>query len=220
MSSKIIPIFLIILLASILLYFTVFYRPPKEKYFPLLEQIPELKELDKFQLRDFWYENTCEIRENKSVISFAHIQKNNNDYQISCEKGFLYYQTNFVIPLGLPTYFGYIKTCDQQTAILIDKAVREKYNCIWPLQNPIPENLTDYYVFSLGCNWLSNNGATEFLTINPSRMSPVHQCLQKIVKPSNEMSYTCCKSFVFGVIDLKNNKLYLSTYPKIALSPK
>lgn len=213
-----IAIFLIILISLIPTYFLFFKKihKPILTYSSILEKNPELKEVNVSILKSFWRDNNCTIWPNSSIISFAHIQKSNSGYNISCEQGF--YDRNFKMPMNLPVYSGYVKECSQQAAILIDAAVREPYNCIWPNRYTIPENLTDYYVFSLGCKWLSNDEAREFLSTDSSKIRPVQQCFQKILTPAENSSRTCCKSFAVGVLDLKNNQLYASRYFDITLT--
>jgi hypothetical protein len=91
--------------------------------------------------------NLSEIK----LVNLVHIHKEDSTFKISCKFGPLYRDTPFdnFYPESLIS-LGKIKSCDEETAKIIDKIARTpKRDCRLPLETPLPPYLNDYYIVTL-----------------------------------------------------------------------
>ncbi len=86
---------------------------------------------------------SCEFSPEKSIITEIEINKQGNHFTIHCSKGPRYDYTNY--------YYFRFSNCSESDAKIIDNAVRKENNCMFPLSNPIPNNLNHYIAIIAQC---------------------------------------------------------------------
>jgi hypothetical protein len=135
----------------------------------------------------------CGIPREHSLVNVAHIKKNGDQFEISCEYGPLHEGLDYQNANSPDVYMGLIKKCDENVARLIDVSVRIGNNCVFPVDNPIPDNLTDYYAVYFACK--ENFVSSSTIAINP--------CLAEM------MNNTPYYSGTIGVIDINKRIFYV-----------
>lgn len=142
----------------------------------------------------------CTVPKEQSLINLVHIRKHDNSYEISCEFGPAYDKVSYSVNGQTPlVYFGWVsgKKCDEEIAREIDNSVRKIDECAMPMLKPIPDDLTDYYVFSLYCR---NNLKREY--ISSPKGTP--KCVSSVLGSSNtvQIAYQ-------GVVDLRTGMFWV-----------
>jgi len=199
MSDKkiafIFSIFLLIVALLILFYvFRVEEGPSKPSTYVTLESPLLQKVSESFpNYYDFINPMNCSIPKSNSLINIAYIRKTNLRIEITCEFGPLYNELDYQYFSDVDVWFGLIKYCGKNAAFFIDDAVRTQGNCIFPLDNPIPSDLTDYYVVYFACNKYEN-------TLPPGK----NECYSEITNLGKTTFYTG----TLAVIDINKRIVY------------
>jgi len=135
----------------------------------------------------------CSIDIAESIINVAHIKRIGDKFEISCNFTSLHEGLDYQNIENSSVFFGLIKNCDENAAKLIDAAVRSKLNCIFPMNKPIPDSLTDYYAVYFACSKYVNT-----MSPNPP------PCYRKITNLENTLFYVG----TIGVIDVDKGIFY------------
>lgn len=189
-KKKLFVIILLILFLGFAVSF-VFLINQKPIHIKFSENMSELDNYD-FAFASNW--NGCANPFNESLVNVAHIIRNGTNYEITCQFGKLHSEIYYQDTNNSYVYLGYIKNCDTQSAKVIDEAVRTGPNCIFPVSNPIPNDLNNYYVAYFGC--------TKFTLAGVPR--PSNTCMAQLQGPDDTSIY----DGFWGVIDIKTSMIY------------
>src|SRR3989344_948076 len=143
-------IFGIVIVIGIVLAFIILYSH-KPVHVSFSDNFSELRNVDFWFLSNWDNSWKCDNPANESLVNAAHIKKIGSNYEITCEFGKLYSEIYYQDKNNSYVYLGYIKNCNEQSAKLIDDAIRNGPNCIFYGNSGIQDNMDDYYVFYFGC---------------------------------------------------------------------
>jgi hypothetical protein len=181
-------IFIIIVVGIVLAFIIFYFRKPVHVSFS--DNVSELNNFDFSRLSNW----NCANPLNDSLVNAAHIKRVGSNYEITCEFGKLHSEIYYQDVNNSYVYLGYIKNCDEQTAKLIDDAVRSGPNCIFPVSSAIPDTMNDYYVYYFGCN--------KFHLSDVPRSSDY--CMAQLQDINNPTIY----DGGWGVVDVKTSIVY------------
>ena len=124
---------------------------------------------------------SCDFSPDNSIITEIEINKvyknGNPTYKMKCVPGPRYNYTKY--------YYFKFCNCSESDAKLIDSSVRKKNDCFFSLNNPIPDDVTNYIVIIAQC-------------VPDEKVSVGISCLPG--KPHASVFY--------AVYDIKSGKLY------------
>lgn len=118
---------------------------------PPLLRVRSFEDAEKFflyseRMKRLWNESNCTSPfTSDSIILTIHIKKGNYTLSIACKRGNAYYKFGENIPL--------FDECNQEVASIIDNAIRVPQHYDFPLDEPVPPIVNDYYALYLLCNW-------------------------------------------------------------------
>lgn len=121
-----------------------------------IQKLPEVRvrnfeEAEKFflyseKMRRLWNESNCTSPLHMdSIILTIHIRRENDTFSIACKRGNAYYRFGEYVPL--------FDECDQEVARVIDNAIRIPEHHDFPLEEPVPPTVNEYYALYLLCDW-------------------------------------------------------------------
>ena len=157
----------------------------KEEKIPLYENMTNIF-LSSDMIKNYWGEYDCKIALNDSIINVLYIRKEGNNTAFDCFTGPFYSRVSEENKIR----------CTEEEINKIYTAVYKKNNCTFPLANPLPNDVREFYSIKMACNVLKS---------------------QKQMNESNESFYTKTKpicpksgyySIFYFVADPETKKIY------------
>lgn len=151
-SKKDMIIYSLIMVIVVLSVYTIFICKPLPSLktstvatsFLVSKQFPQVNTRTDFSRMEAEWSNTnCENKREDSLILLLHIKKTGAGYEIGCEEG-----PQISNLKGIPDVYGAYGGCNQQTAENLNILLRmSNSDRNFYIEDDIPGNLNDYYVF-------------------------------------------------------------------------